>query len=840
MEMRSGCAGLPMLFAVSAIGGAAQAQPVRFDVPAQPLAGALARFADAAGVQILFDPAVVRGHTSTALHGTLPVDTALARLLAGTGLDVVRSGARVYLVVARRARPAPRPVPRAPAPPPPPPPPPIEAIVVTAARHQQSLQRVSATVDVVRGPDIAAQAITSATGALEAVTGVSTTSQPGGVSINIRGLGADMPSGSTQGSVALEFDGIYSIIALGTETGFFDVDRVEVVKGPQSTRYGPNAEGGIVNVISRDPVLGDLSGGATLTMGSADLVRAEAEQTVPLGPTLALRVAGAAIRRNSWFTPALADTVAQSGRIKLLYAPSTALTVKLAWQVDHIGGTGSGSEAGYPILISHVAPYAGDSINATGNPWAQGDRADGSYDPASSRANLIQSAVSGAVTWQPGSRAALDVTAAHLAIGGTQTSCARSGSPWEVSGPGECYGVHEFAPFDQTMAEVRLHSPDRSSRAWNLGLYFWEFGKTSWAEAYQAVAGPAGAEHVGTRTFALFGEITQPVTPRLRLILGGRESWDHRVLRPSGVATSYTADFAHADVRLGEEYDLAPAVMQYATLATGYRPGGLSYDGSTGTAAPFASEQTLAWEAGLKATLWHDRLRLNLGGFVYRQRDYQDLDTYNGYTVLLASGQPYVCGASGGQPPACSLPSFTIPRASNIGLEWQARLSPDPADRLTVNGTMMRARFGNDIGTCATIAAPTTPGCWIGYNDQITGALHFFRLNGAVQPHSPTLSLTIGYQHDLALPSGWRLTPGMTAEHASSYWVGPVEDAQLLGFQPGYWLWNLNLHLVPPTGRIEFTAWIKNLRNYAVKMSTLPAPTIGDPRNFGLSAGLHW
>jgi iron complex outermembrane receptor protein len=92
---------------------------------------------------------------------------------------------------------------------------------------------------------------------------VQVTAQPGGFSIDIRGQGGDMPSGTTQGSVALEFDGVYSILSQSSIVGFFDVDRVEVLPGPQSTRYGPNADGGVVNVITKDPILNDASGAAS-------------------------------------------------------------------------------------------------------------------------------------------------------------------------------------------------------------------------------------------------------------------------------------------------------------------------------------------------------------------------------------------------------------------------------------------------------------------------------------------------------------------------------------------------------------------------------------------------
>lgn len=836
-----------MAGACMALPSFARAQPMAvLDIPAQPLGQALARLAEGERIQLLFDPSIAQGRRSNAVKGAYPPEEALDRLLARSGLELVRVETRTFLIRSRAASPAPgaplsprHPVAREPdvrnagdLP--------LADIIVTAARYRQELTKVSASVQIVPGLTVATRALTAIDQILDGIPGVSTSSQPGGYSINMRGLGADMPSGTTQGSVALEFDGIYSIIALGTATGFLDVDRVEIVKGPQSTRYGPNAEGGVVNVISRAPLLDDASGSATLAVGSAAMVRGEMAQTVPLGQHAALRLAASAQRRDSWFHPALSNLRNQSFRARLLIQPDDRLAFRLSYQIDHIGGTGTGSESGFPVLIDKVAPYAGDDINRKGDPWAQGDRASTGYDPAISRASLVQQSIASAVSVALGGWGRLDLTAAHLAIGGSQTSCVRPAAPWSVSGEGSCYGVHSYDPLRQTSTEVRVHSAEGAPLQWTIGHYFWQFGKTSWADAQQVVPGPDGAARTGTRTQAVFAEATLPVASRLRLIAGGRQSWDHRLLRPASVSTTYTSNFSHADVRLGEEFDLAEGIMQYLTLASGYRPGGLAYAGATATAQPFASETTMALETGLKGRVADGRVQLNLSAFSYWQRHYQDMESYNGFTVALAGGGSYVCGAGAGQPSACALPGFNIASAHNIGLEWQARLQPTARDTLNVSGTLTRARFGSHLGTCATVAAPTTPGCWVGYNDQITGALRFFRLDGAVQPHSPTFATTISYEHVLLNRPALQLSAGGDAFHSSSYWVNPIEDADFLGFQPGYWQAGLSARMTLPGQGLVVSAWLRNLTNYAVKMSTLPAVTIGEPRTFGLSARLAW
>lgn len=808
----------------------AQGQPERaLDQPSMPLDQALARAAEALGIQLLFDPTPLRHQQAPAIKVRLTPAQALAQLLAGSHFQAVSGNGRIFVL---RPAPttAPAPHPSAPAQPNPAWPP----IIVTAARYSQDAQKSALALSILPGRGLAMAAATGAERVLNGIPGINSSRQPDGISINIRGLGADMPSGTTQGSVALEFDGIYSIMALGTSIGWYDIDRVEISKGPQSTRYGPNAEGGIVNVITAQPRLNDFSGSATVTLGSAGLRRVEAGQTIPLGPRAALRLSGMAAVRNSWFTPALADLATQSMRANLLFEPSAPLQFRVGAEISHLGGTGGGAEADVPFVVDKVAPYAADSINASGNPWALGDRTEGR-----NHADLWQSAITGHASLRLGQGAVLDAALAHLSIAGHQAICPHAGAPWLISGASSCYTVHEFAPFGQTSAELRLHSPDARPWHWNIGQYLWTYGKTSWAQADQTVPGPAGASHVGARTLALFGEVTAPVRDGWRVVGGLRQSWDHRVLRPASMSTTYAADFHHTDFRLGYEYDVARDVLHYTTLASGYRPGGLTYDGNLSDARRFDAESTLALESGIKASLGRV-LQFNLAAYAYRQSHYQDIDNYNGFSVTLANGQSYVCAAGGAQPAQCSVPVFNIARASSYGLEGSIRVRPGGNDHFDLEAALMHARFGKNLPTCATVAAPQTPGCWIGYNDQQTGALHFFRLDGSVQPHAPAFTLRLRYEHSFHLRSGGVIRAQGDGFHSSGYWVGPVQDAALFGWQSAYWTGGLSVSYRAASARFELSAYVRNLANYAVKMSALPATTLGDPRNIGLSARLDW
>jgi outer membrane receptor protein involved in Fe transport len=716
----------------------------------------------------------------------------------------------------------------------------IPEVVVTANRQAQNLQKVSTTVSVLDGSALKALAVTNIGQAFSNLPSVQATGQPGGFSIDVRGLGGDLPAGSTQGSVALVTDGVYNINSQSTTVGFFDVNRIEVLAGPQSTRYGPNADGGIVNLITNDPVLGKVSGEAALTVGNYSLFRGEAAINLPISDTVALRIAAAGVTRKSYFTPAEGDNKGQSIRAKLLFEPNDDFKLKLTYQLDHIGGTGNGSNV-FPIYTNKVPVYPGDSINDLHDPWAQAPT-----DPVNvNKANIYQHTGIANLTYRFNPAVVLDMEASYSKITGGGTGCIYL-PPWSTHqfngyGPVFCGAeLHEFAPFHQLTGEVRLHNGAGSAIQWNLGYYHWNYlEQYSLSNAAFLSSPPVKTT---TATNAVYGEVTYPISDVFRVIGGARESFDHRTFNFNNAGTVtpvYGINFSHFDYRAGFEYDLAPKVMAYLTASSGYRPGGLSaFNPVTNAPNSFKSEVTRAFEAGVKSRLFDNRVQINADVFYYDQSNYQNLDKYSGF-VPPEGGAP----CSNGDPRAgCQTPTFGV-QAHSLGLEAQIRANLTRNDILGLSATWLHARFDKKQGACATVAVPTTTGCLDGYNSESPndpGAPFFFDLAGAVQPHSPKFSGSVSYQHVFRIRSGATISVGGDAFYTTGYWVNPVQDATLYGWQPSYWLENLSATFTSADGKWSLTAFMRNLSKYAVKQSVLPAQSIGDPRTFGATLGIHW
>lgn len=817
------------------IAGAAHAQTQHsFDIPAEPAADALKAFAKQSGRQVMFPYDAVAGKQAPAISGTLPDQVVLQQLADAAGLKIGADNGNVVTLVPAGPAPAAGHAEG------------IQEVIVTAARRTQNLQKVSSAVQVVGGDKITNQGLTNVAQIVQDLPSVQATGQPGGYSIDIRGQGGDLPAGSTQGSTALEFDGVYNINSQGTTVGFFDVDRIEVLPGPQSTRYGPDADGGVMNVITKDPKLNSWAGDGSVGLGNYGQTRLEFAQNIPLGDKFALRISAATLARSSYYTdPTEGNVRAQSLRAKLLFKPTDSLTLKLSYQRDHIGGTGNGSND-FPMFTNKVAIYSGDSINQMSNPWT------GAPNINSATADINQDTLVGNLSYDINSAVGLDVLASYSKLQGQETGCLYA-PPWDTVGGGPfplCGGtLHEFDPFTQFSSEVRLHNAAGAKVQWNIGFYHWDYANTSWMENYSFFSNlPTTTK---TATNAVFGEITYPVTDRLRLIGGLRKSFDNRSVdfyNNGTVTPFYTYTMNHGDYRAGAEYDLAPGSMAYVTVSTGYRPGGLSgYNPITSSANAFGPESNTAYELGVKNRFLDNRLQVNADLFAYKQNGYQNLDKYTGFYITVPGVGSVECtNQTNGIYAGCVAPTWNL-KAHVYGFETQVRYALTSKDSLSFNGTWLDARFDKKQKTCATVGVSSTlPGyvgagdCYDAYDDMTTGALKLYEMAGAVQPHSPKLSGNLAYNHTFAFQSGAALTIGGNVFYSDGYWLNPVEDDQKYGWQPAYYLTGATVSYTPAKGNWAINAYVRNIANYAVKASVLPATSLGDPRTVGVVLSERW
>ena len=204
----------------------------------------------------------------------------------------------------------------------------FEEVLVTAEKRSESLQDLSQAITVLDGGDLDTQQISSFVDLSAIAPGVNIAKNEGFKTvITIRGVGNEANQNAIANpSVSYHLDGIYVASPFALQTDFLDLERIEVLRGPQGTLFGQNSTGGAINVITQAPSLDDSFGKADLTLGDYGLFKARAAYNLPLSDTLAVRASVISNTRDG-FTDNLTlgqdldDANSTSARVRVLYEP---------------------------------------------------------------------------------------------------------------------------------------------------------------------------------------------------------------------------------------------------------------------------------------------------------------------------------------------------------------------------------------------------------------------------------------------------------------------------------------------------------------------------------------
>ncbi len=344
-----------------AVATPATAQTRTFDVPAQSAATGIPAVAAQAEVQILVSAAAVRGKSIRALKGAMTVDQAIRRIAADAGLRVVSSDDSTYALA-----PAPAPSPSATATPSAEPYRP-DVIIVTAQKREESIQEVPIAVTALSSEDLDARKIEGGSELLRAVPNVNfSKSNFSMYNFSIRGIGTKAISAASDPAVAVSFNNIPLIRNRLFESEFFDMERIEVLRGPQGTLYGRNATAGVVNMLPSLPEYSEFSGQVKAESGSYDTRRLSGHINVPLGDTLSVRAAGMMTKRdgydfNTYTNKRVNGRNLWSTRLSVGWEPSDNFSASFIWQ--HFEEDDNRSRTGKQLCTRDPGPTeVGDTI----------------------------------------------------------------------------------------------------------------------------------------------------------------------------------------------------------------------------------------------------------------------------------------------------------------------------------------------------------------------------------------------------------------------------------------------------------------------------------------------
>ncbi len=224
----------------------------------------------------------------------------------------------------------------------------LEEITVTVDRREQSLQDYAGAAQAISQEDLLRDGIGSEFRNLSfAVPGLNIANQEGNLEIFLRGVGSANNTELGDPAISPYINGVYIPRARALGSQFYDIERVEINKGPQGTVRGRNAVGGSVNIITRRPRLGEVEGYAQADFGTKSYRSYQGALNVPLGDTVALRLAGFSENHDSYFNNVGNQTLDAAGvedelagRVSVLFEPNERLSIYTVLDYVQEGGTG--------------------------------------------------------------------------------------------------------------------------------------------------------------------------------------------------------------------------------------------------------------------------------------------------------------------------------------------------------------------------------------------------------------------------------------------------------------------------------------------------------------------
>jgi iron complex outermembrane recepter protein len=711
----------------------------------------------------------------------------------------------------------------------------LEEIVVTAERRVSDIEKTPISITAVSGDALLRENAVKLDDAIASVAGVQIIGGPAGFLVRIRGEGINIPPTYGDPSVPVMLDGMYNTQVTTTFYGFYDVARVEVMRGPQGTLFGKNSTGGVVDIITNNPIQSE-EGLASVTVGNYDTLNTQFMYNAPLTDDLAVRVAGSTASHQGFLSNEDGGLGSKSARLKLSYAPNQAFSLLLGVEVSSNDSTPPGSVIAFgtsccSVNLPHGSTDPWYDPAPGGNYWrAQYRRywADLEYDFGWAKLSVLPSVQTFDIEWHnnfaPGSSVA----------------------QYEAS-----TGAYQVSSQNQYAGEIHLASPDNARVRWVAGVYY--YNTPDWVTVGNNLVSDTGAtqlpalystdpsytyEDEKIRDIAGFAQATISLTDWLRLIAGARETSSRKsvyyvnnqaadtpgegYLTPWNTSLS-TTQFTY---KAGLEEEVSGRSMLYQQVSTGFIAGGFNFNNDS----TFKPETLTAFEIGSKNRLLQDTLQLNAEIF---DNEIRDVQTY--YQLQ----NPFLNGTTITAP--VTVAQVEPARARSYGGELEMQYLFTAKDRLDFSASYLHARFIHFNDACLAYGGSNTSGPCAGVWPPIPGLTHV-AYDGGPLPQSPTWTLTAAYQHTFTLPGGAGVTAHVDTRYFTrNYLVFDYKDPfppfpTDASVVPAATVSNASLNYETANGRWTFEGWIHNMEGTPLKTGSFgPNLQLADPRTYGLS-----
>ncbi len=594
----------------------------------------------------------------------------------------------------------------------------VQEIVVTAQHKSENIQSVPITINAFSQRDIQKLGIQTSTDIGLVTPNVNIALSQGAGNqpiITIRGIGINDENTNNAGPIAVYVDDVYLSSPAAQTFSTFDLERVEVLKGPQGTLYGRNTSGGAINFVSAKPS-DAFSANAHVAYSSFNTWNIEGAVGGQIVPDLDGRIAFLKDNSDGYAYNTLTGRHENGAndyaiRGQLLWKPRDDLKVLFnvnGGQIDtrpaqygHLGNFIPGTQGFSPSICSVAATMADQCVDLFGYTQPK-SRFEGGFNKT---ANLMVNSInaSARVDWSPGYFTLTSITAVEHndKIEPEETDSAPYREleiNWGVKNntiTQEFRAAHTQAQYNWTAGLYYLHEELNQDRPLDLLLDFDKF------------FGPGSGDGIANRqtdrskqitdATAAFGQAEWNATDKLKLIAGGRFTYEHRTfdyngairyqeggmdhfgspisLTPPG-ATIPALNNTNFSFRTGLDYNLTRDVLAYASIASGFKSGDfnggfLSTDPVQALfqLKPISPETDIAYEIGLKSSWFEHRLIANASLFY---TDYSNLQVFslvqspNGPLNSLTSAQK--AHTAGADLEFVAKPIATLTLTANIGL----------------------------------------------------------------------------------------------------------------------------------------------------------------------------
>lgn len=694
-----------------------------------------------------------------------------------------------------------------------------EEVVVTAERRETDIQTTPLAITAVGGDSLEKSNVTRLAGINGLVPSLEVTNSAGFETVvTIRGVGLETPENplTTSPGVALFIDGAYVANSISLDQTLFDLDHVEVLRGPQGALYGESATGGAILLVTRQADLNRSGGDAQVSYGNYNLHQESADLNLPVTDDLAVHIAAQQFSRGGFTKDALVpgyhfdDANDLSGKIDILWQPTSNFSLRLSSESYH----------------AYQNAAAQKSVNdPNSSPWVVSQDFTPPFNLAT---NLSHLTAEWDQTWF-----VIKSTTAYQWLDNVQGEDS-SRSAFSLIG-----AYDDVADLDTSLVnyneEFDFQSAPGASLAWDVGTFLLSQKSSQFVAEFEGTTQPmpgsfrispdfvdnpppnlayGNISEVDRKSWAVFAQATYPFSDRLSVTIGGRENADTYTDVSTNIAGENFGGPNHSTVphSSGDHVPTFTGVLDYSPQAgdllyvsvnRGYKPGGVNGDiGQYVVRNAFKPEVNTAFEIGSKNSFLDNHLSADFAGFYYIYKDMQYIET---------DPKPFDGGMS-------NIPSTHIwggeAEIKYLGLDDRLHLDGTlsvengsiQGKYFTIDSTIQERIYATNPN-CAYGGQYYNPGCWAAVAAAATN------IGGNPPAKMPTVLASFDASYNFDIPWGV-LTPRFEYVYRGGFWARAF-DVTSLDRVPGYSLVNLDLEFVPDNSNFALSVKATNVGNVA-------------------------